>query len=180
MGSAAKNRNNPKHYGDPTSNVDEYSWGLNATIPLYDAGEDRARIRKSKYAKWQAQEGVLSARRAAVSSITSSWEAMTSYDAKIKALEEQVDANKIALNGVKKEEALGNRTVLDVLDAYQTLLNSQVDVVKARRQYYLSAMQVMQAMGKLTAKNMKLNVDLYDAKQHYKDTRNKWLSTSID
>ena len=179
-GSAAKNRNNPKHYGDPTSNVDEYSWGLNATIPLYDAGEDRARIRKSKYAKWQAQEGVLSARRAAVSSITSSWEAMTSYDAKIKALEEQVDANKIALNGVKKEEALGNRTVLDVLDAYQTLLNSQVDVVKARRQYYLSAMQVMQAMGKLTAKNMKLNVDLYDAKQHYKDTRNKWLSTSID
>ncbi|MBO7556733.1 MAG: TolC family outer membrane protein [Alphaproteobacteria bacterium] len=180
VGSAAKNRNNPKHYGDPTSNVDEYSWGLNATIPLYDAGEDRARIRKSKYAKWQAQEGVLSARRAAVSSITSSWEAMTSYDAKIKALEEQVDANKIALNGVKKEEALGNRTVLDVLDAYQTLLNSQVDVVKARRQYYLSAMQVMQAMGKLTAKNMKLNVDLYDAKQHYKDTRNKWLSTSID
>lgn len=180
VGTAGKNRNNPKHYGDPTSNVDEYSWGLNATIPLYDAGEDRARIRKSKYAKWQAQEGVLSAQRAAVSSVTGSWEAMTSYDAKIKALEEQVDANKIALNGVKKEEALGNRTIIDVLDAYQTLLNSQVDVVKARREYYLSAMQVMQAMGKLTAKNLKLNVDLYNAKQHYKDTRNKWLSTSVD
>ena len=180
VGSASKNRNNPKHYGDPTSNIDEFSWGLNASIPLYDAGEDRARIRKSKYAKWQAQEGVLSAKRAAVSSVTSSWEAMTSYDAKIKALEEQVDANKIALNGVKKEESLGNRTIIDVLDAYQTLLNSQVDVVKARREYYLSAMQVMQAMGKLTAKNLKLNVDLYNAKQHYKDTRNKWLSTSID
>ncbi len=179
-GTAAKSKNNSKHHGDPNSSVDEVSWGLNASIPLYDAGENRARIRQSKYAKWQAQEGVLSAQRAAVSAITGSWEAMVAYDAKIKALEEQVDANKIALEGVKKEEALGNRTILDVLTAFQTLLNSQVQVVTARRDYYLSSMQVMQAMGKLTAKNLKLNVDLYNAKQYYKDTRNKWLSTSID
>lgn len=179
-GTAAKSKNNSKHHGDPNSSVDEVSWGLNASIPLYDAGENRARIRQSKYAKWQAQEAVLSAQRAAISAITGSWEAMVSYDAKIKALEEQVDANKIALEGVKKEEALGNRTVLDVLTAFQTLLNSQVQVVTARRDYYLSSMQVMQAMGKLTAKNLKLNVDLYNAKQYYKDTRNKWLSTSID
>ena len=179
-GTAAKSKNNSKHHGDPNSSVDEVSWGLNASIPLYDAGENRARIRQSKYAKWQAQEGVLSAQRAAVSAVTGSWEAMVAYDAKIKALEEQVDANKIALEGVKKEEALGNRTILDVLTAFQTLLNSQVQVVTARRDYYLSSMQVMQAMGKLTAKNLKLNVDLYNAKQYYKDTRNKWLSTSID
>ena len=89
-------------------------------------------------------------------------------------------ANEIALEGVKKEEALGNRTVLDVLDAFQTLLNSQVEVVKARREYYLSAMQVMQAIGKLTAKNLKLDVELYNPKVYYKETRDKWLSTSID
>ena len=122
----------------------------------------------------------MSAQRAAVSSITGSWESMVANDARIKALEDQVEANKIALDGVKKEESLGNRTVLDVLDAYQTLLNSQVEVVKARREYYLAAMQVMQAMGKLTAKNLKLNVDLYNSKKYYKDTRNKWLSTSAD
>ena len=179
-GTAGKSKSNSKHHGDPNGEVDEMSWGLNASIPLYDAGESRARIRQSKYAKWQAQENVLSAQRAAVSAITGSWEAMVAYDAKIKALEEQVDANKIALEGVKKEEALGNRTILDVLTAFQTLLNSQVQVVTARRDYYLSSMQVMQAMGKLTAKNLKLNVDLYNAKQYYKDTRNKWISTSID
>ena len=86
----------------------------------------------------------------------------------------------LVFEGVKKEEALGNRTVLDVLDAFQTLLNSQVEVVKARREYYLSAMQVMQAMGKLTAKNLKLDVELYNPKVYYKETRDKWLSTSID
>ena len=105
---------------------------------------------------------------------------MVTYDAKIKALIDQVEANGIALDGVKKEEALGNRTILDVLNAYQTLLNSQVEVVKARREYYLYAMQVMQAMGKLTAKNLKLDVELYQPKKLYKETRDKWLSTSID
>ena len=93
---------------------------------------------------------------------------MVANDAMIKALQDQVKANEIALDGVKKEEALGNRTVLDVLNAYQSLLDSKVDVVKARREYYLSAMQVMQAMGKLTAENLKLNVELYHPKQHYK------------
>ena len=179
-GSASKTKSNPKHYGDPSGTIDDVSFGLNASIPLYDAGENRARIRQSKYAKWQAQEQVMSAQRTAVSSITGSWESMVANDARIKALEDQVATNKIALDGVKKEEALGNRTVLDVLDAYQTLLNSQVEVVKARREYYLAAMQVMQAMGKLTAKNLKLDVDLYNPKKYYKDTRNKWLSTSAN
>lgn len=180
QGSISKSKNNPKHFGDPSATVDDVTWGLNATIPLYDAGENRARIRQSKYAKWQAQEQVLSAQRSAVSAITSSWESMVTNDAKIKALVDQVEANEIALEGVKKEEALGNRTVLDVLDAFQTLLNSQVEVVKARREYYLSAMQVMQAMGKLTARNLKLDVELYNPKVYYKETRDKWLSTSID
>lgn len=179
-GSVSKSKNNPKHHGDATGTVDDVVLGVNATIPLYDAGENRAKIRQSKYAKWQAQEEVMSARRAAVSAITSSWESMVTNDAKIKALIDQVTANEIALDGVKKEEALGNRTILDVLNAFQTLLNSQVEVVKARREYYLASMQVMQAMGKLTAKNLKLNVELYQPKKYYKETRDKWLSTSID
>ena len=98
----------------------------------------------------------------------------------IKALQDQVKANEIALDGVRKEEALGNRTVLDVLNAFQLLLDSKVEVVKARREYYLSAMQVMQAMGKLTAENLKLNVELYHPKKYYKETRGKWLSLSTD
>ncbi len=179
-GSATKSKANSKHHGDPNTTIDDITWGINASVPLYDAGENRARIRQSKYAKWQAQEQVASAKRAAVSSVTGSWESMVAYDAQIKALIDRVDANKIALDGVKKEEALGNRTILDVLDAYQTLLNSQVEVVKARREYYLSAMQVMQAMGKLTAKNLKLDVDIYNPKVYYKETRDKWISTSID
>lgn len=179
-GEVAQTKNDPKHSGLNDTTVDSVEFGINMTIPLYDAGENRAKIRQSKYTKWQAHEQVLSAERAAVSDITSYWESMVANDAMIKALQDQVKANEIALDGVRKEEALGNRTVLDVLNAFQRLLDSKVEVVKARREYYLSAMQVMQAMGKLTAENLKLNVELYHPKKYYKETRGKWLSLSTD
>ena len=110
--------------------VDEVQWGVNMNIPLYTAGETRAKIRQSKYQKWQAQELVLEAERQAVSDVTSAWELMTSNKAQIKSIKDQVKANEIALDGVQKEEALGNRTILDVLDAYQELLNSNVNEVR--------------------------------------------------
>jgi len=177
---AAKTKNDPRYSGLADTEVDSVEWGLNLTIPLYDAGENRAKIRQSKYSKWQAYEEVLSAERAAVSDVTSYWESMVANDAKIKALQDQVNADAIALEGVKKEELLGNRTVLDVLNAFQSLLDSQVEVVKARREYYLSAMQVMQAMGRLTAENLKLDVDVYHPKKYYKQTRDKWLTLSTE
>lgn len=178
-GEVSKNKTDSDMY-DKNPDVDNVEWGVNMKVPLYSAGETRAKIRQSKYQKWQAQEQVLEAERQAVSDVTSSWEYMMSNKAKTKSIKDQVKANEIALDGVQKEEALGNRTILDVLDAYQELLNSNVEEVKARRDYYVSSMSLLLSMGKLTAQNLNLNVDLYDAKQHYKDTRGKWLSLSVD
>ena len=159
---------------------DNFQFGVNMNVPLYDAGENRAKIRQSKYQKWQAQELLLQAERQAVSDITQAWEYMASNHARIKSIKEQIKANKIALEGVQKEETLGNRTILDVLDAYNELLTSEVNEVKARRDYFVSAMQVLVAMGKLTANDLNLAVDIYDAEKYYKETKGKWLSLSID
>ena len=150
------------------------------SIPLYEGGETRAKIRQSKYQKWQAQEQVLEAERLVTSNVTSAWEYMVANKAMITSIKEQVRANEIALDGVQKEGALGNRTILDVLDAYQELLNSNVEEVKARRNYYVSAMTLLQAMGRLTARDLGLNVELYNAEKYSAETRNKWLSLSID
>ena len=146
------------------------------TVPLYDAGENRAKIRQSKYQKWQAQEGVLEAKRAVKASVLSAWEYMKSNESQLSAIADQINANTIALEGVQKEEALGNRTILDVLDSYQELLNSKVNDVKARRTYYVSAMTLLASMGKMTAKELKLDVEIYDAQKYYEETKDKWLS----
>lgn len=177
-GSASSNRNDTELTKD--RKLDTYEVGVNMTVPLYDAGQNRAKIRQSKYQKWQAQELLMEAERTAISDITKSWEYMASNHAKIKSIKEQIKANEIALDGVQKEEALGNRTILDVLDAYNELLSSKVEEVKARRDYFVSGMQVLSAMGKLTAKELHLAVDIYDAEKYYKETKGKWLSLSID
>lgn len=163
---------------DPTTN--SAYLGVSLDVPLYNGGASRAKVRKSKYEKWQAQELVQQAKRAAISGVTSSWEYMNANKAKITSVQDQIKAYEVALDGVQKEESLGNRTVLDVLDAYQDLLNSQVEEVSARRDYYVSGLQMLSSIGKLTAENLKLNVELYQPKKYYKDTRDKWLSLSVD
>ena len=158
----------------------DYNVKANTGALLPQVSLDGVASRTSKYQKWQAQEQVLEAERLVKSNVTSAWEYMVANKAMITSIKEQVRANEIALDGVQKEEALGNRTILDVLDAYQELLNSNVEEVKARRNYYVSAMSLLQAMGRLTAKDLGLKVDLYDAEKYSKETRDKWLSLSID
>ena len=177
---AAAVRGQTRDYDGKDPETNSFTWGVNMTVPLYTAGADHAKIRQSKYQKWQAQEGVLEAEREMISSVASNWEYMVSNQAKIASVKDQIRAYEIALDGVQQEEALGNRTVLDVLDAYQYLLNSNVEEVEARRDYYVSGMQLLLSMGKLTAKDLKLSVNLYDAEQHSADTRGRWLSLSVD
>ncbi|MBR3501806.1 MAG: TolC family outer membrane protein [Alphaproteobacteria bacterium] len=163
---------------DPATTSTEYV--MEVSMPLYAGGATRANIRKSKYQRWQADEGLREAERAVVANVTDNWELMQTSKSNISSIKEQVKASAIALEGTQKEEALGNRTVLDVLNAYQTLLASQVSEVTARHDYYLSGLQLLQTMGKLTAKQLNLNVKYYNAEQHYQDTKGKWLSLSID
>lgn len=163
---------------NPTNDAVEL--GVNFSMPIYNAGSSRAKIRQSKHYRWQAQEDLQNVQDALYSDITSYWEYLSANKAKIKSVKAQIKAYQVALNGVREEEALGNRTVLDVLNQYQYLLNSEVEEVTTRHDYYVSGLNLLQAMGKLTAKDLNLNVDLYDANAKYEETSGKWLSTSIE
>ena len=165
---------------DKNPTQDSVEVGVNFSMPLYNAGASRAKIRQSKYYQWQARENLLDAEDKLVADITSYWEYLSANKAKIKSVKSQIKAYQVALDGVREEEALGNRTVLDVLNQYQYLLNSEVEEVTTRHNYYVSGLSLLQAMGKLTAKELKLDVDLYDASAKYEETKSKWLSTSID
>ncbi len=173
-----KNIISGNHASNPDTRSTEYT--LNMSVPLYQGGATRAAIRKSKYQKWQASEGVTEAERAVISGVTGNWQLMQANKSNIESIKEQIKASAIALEGTQKEEAVGNRTVLDVLNAYQTLLSSQVSEVTARHDYFVSGLQLLQSMGKLTAKKLALNVNYYNAEEHYQNTKGKWLTLSID
>ena len=68
----------------------------------------------------------------------------------------------IALEGVEQEALVGARTVLDVLDAEQERLSAQVRLVRASRDNFVAAYTLLSALGKLTAKNLGVPVEIYN------------------
>ena len=122
-----------------------------------------------------ARANVDVAHRQAQQSATAAWESFQSALATIKSNEATLGADEIAFQGVSKEQQVGGRTILDVLNAQQELLNAQVAVVSAQRNTVVAAYQVLASTGGLTAKALGLKVKLYDPKEHYDDDESRWI-----
>lgn len=99
--------------------------------------------------------------------------------ARIQAINSQIRAAQVALEGVIQESRVGSRTVLDVLDAEQELLNAKVQMVQSQRDEIVAAYQLSSATGQLTAVKLALPVDVYDPTRNYNETRGRWWGTSI-
>ncbi len=153
---------------------------LNLSVPIYQAGAVYSRVREQKHTANQRRIQVFEARRAAVETAIASWETWTATTAAIRSTRDQIDANRIALEGVQREAQVGSRTVLDVLDAEQELLDSRVELVVAQRDEQVAAFQVMQAVGRLTAPELGLPVPIYDPAAHYMEVRDQWLGTGVE
>jgi len=87
----------------------------------------------------------------------------------------QVQAAEIALNGVREEARVGQRTTLDVLNAQQELLNARVAQVTAQRDRVVASYSLLSATGQLSARSLGLKVATYDPKVHYLQTKDSWL-----
>ncbi len=151
---------------------------LNLTVPLYQKGAVYSRLREAKQTAAERTHAVDKARRDAVESATRAWESLATARARVKAFKSQIDANIVALEGVEREAQVGSRTVLDVLDAEQELLDSRVNHVRAQRDEVVAIFQLRTAIGQMTAREMKLPADLYDPMNHYDEVRDKWFGTT--
>ena len=137
-------------------------------IPLYQAGLPSSRVRQAKQIVSQRYQEIIDARRIAVEAATQAWHNLQTARAQVRAFAVAVKANTTALDGVRQEAAAGLRTVLDVLDAEQELLDSRVNLVRAQRDVVVTSYNVWRSMGVLTAGNLKLPVQIYDATRHFR------------
>lgn len=129
---------------------DVASLSLTASIPLYQAGSTRSKLRQAKYIKRQRQIEITEVLNTTRNNVVESWEALDSARAEIKAREKQVEASKIAREGVKQESQLGTRTILDSLDADQEYLEAQVAFVTAKTREKLATFSLALNIGLLT------------------------------
>ncbi|MBV9840421.1 MAG: TolC family outer membrane protein [Sphingomonadaceae bacterium] len=144
------------------------SIGLQATVPLYQGGLVGAEVRRA-----QALESQLLEQRVAVERqvIDNARAAFASYHAALAVIDSSqvaVNANTLALEGARAENSVGTRTVLDVLNAEQELLNSQVQLVTAQHDAYVAGFALLNAMGQAEARYLGLDGGpLYDPTVNY-------------
>jgi outer membrane protein len=148
------------------------------TIPLYSSGSVESRLRQAKQSAGQARLKSDQVRRDVTATVTSAWEALATARSRIQSFNSQISASGVALEGVQRENAVGSRTFLDVLDAEQELLNARVNLVRAQRDEVVAAFQLQAAIGRLDARSLELPVGYYDPLYHYNEVRNKWFGYS--
>jgi outer membrane protein len=145
------------------------------SVPIYSGGATFALVRQSKELLSQAQLQADVQRDTVRAAVVSSWGQLETAKAVIRSSQAAVKSAEIALDGVREEAKVGQRTTLDVLIAQQTLLNARVNLVSAQRDRVVASYTVMAAVGQLSAANLSLDVVQYDPTIHYTQVRDKWI-----
>ena len=160
--------------------IDTLSVTATLTVPLYQAGSVFSRVREAKQLASQRRVEIEQAVRDATELAIQAWEALTTARARVTSFEKEADSNAIALEGTEQEASAGLRTVLDILDAEQELLNSRVDLVRASRDEVAAAYRLLEAVGGLTARHLNLPVTYYDPTVYYDEVRDKFYGLGDD
>lgn len=149
-------------------------------VPLYESGAVYAAVRQAREINSQRRLEAAQTRRQVIEGVRNAWEGLRSARARIASDNDAVRANQSALEGVRQEAEVGARTTLDVLDAEQELLNSQVSLVRSKRNEVVASYSLLSFAAGLTAQSLGMPVEIYDPVAHYNEVRGKMFGTRAD
>jgi outer membrane protein len=109
-------------------------------------------------------------------SLFSSWQASNEVIASSRTA---VDASALSLQGVRAENSVGTRTILDILNAEQESFISRVQLVTAERNAYVAAFSLLAAMGRIGPTDFGIS-QVYDPKDNYDRVKSKWVDWDDD
>lgn len=145
------------------------------SVPIYEGGANYAGVRRAKEALGQARLQADFQRDMVRAAVVSAWGQLESARAVIQSSKAAVKAAEIALDGVRQEAEVGQRTTFDILFQQQVLLNARVNLVTAQRDRVVASYAVMAAIGRLSAANLHLAVTEYDPTIHFDQVKDKWI-----
>jgi outer membrane protein len=145
------------------------------SVPIYQGGGEYSAVRQSKESLGQQRLNLDVNRDQARATVVQSWGQLDAAKAQIESTTAQVNASEIALNGVREEARVGQRTTLDVLNAQQELVNARVALVTAQHDRVVASYTLLAAVGALSMQRLGLNVQIYDPMVHYQQMRDAWV-----
>jgi len=150
------------------------------SVPIYQSGRVYSQIREAKQVASQRRLEVLDVHRQVRERVVSAWHILKAATVTIAAAKEAVAANKTALDGVKQEAQVGTRTTLDVLDAENELVETQVALATSLRDRIVAGYQLVAAIGHMTAADLRLSVNIYDPRRNLEEVRDKAFGARIN
>ena len=162
-----------------SDNANGYQALLNLSVPLYQGGQEYSSVRQARQTQQQQAALVGDAQRTSVQNAVNAWDTLIAARAAAASTETAIRANEIALVGVEREHLVGTRTTLDVLNAQQALLQSRVTLVQNLASLVTASYGVASAIGRLTARDLNLQVPFYDDTAYYNQVRNKWFGVGV-
>jgi len=146
--------------------------GARLTIPIFQGGLPAALERQAQARAQSTGETEIAIERNVIAQTRASYSAWVAAREVISATTTAVEAASLSLEGVRAENTVGNRTILDILDAERELLSAQVQLVAAQRNAYVAGFSLLAAMGRAEARDLGLDVGpLYDPVAHYDDVK---------
>ncbi|WP_420708965.1 TolC family outer membrane protein [Erythrobacter sp. WG] len=140
--------------------------GVRITIPIFQGGLPAAQQRQAGARESAALEDVIAAERQVIAETRSTYANWQAANAVIRSAQAAVEAAELSLEGVRAENSIGNRQILDVLNAEQELVQTRAQLVTARRNAYVAGFNLLALMGKAEARDLNLETGgpLYDPK----------------
>ena len=155
--------------------------GVRATVPIYQGGLPAARRRQAQASASAALEQEIAVERDVIAQTRAAYSSWQAAQELIASTQLAVDAAELSLEGVRAENSVGNRTILDILDAEQELLQARVRLATAQRNAYVAGFSLLAAMGRAEAKDLNLDGGaLYDPQDNYRRVRGKWFDWDDD
>jgi outer membrane protein len=155
--------------------------GVRATLPLYQGGRPAAQRRQAQAREGAAIESEIAAERDVIAQVRSAYASWQASNEVIASNQSAVDSATLGLEGVRAENSVGNRTIIEILNAEQELLQARVQLIAARRNAYVAGFSLLAAMGKAEAQDLGLDGGpLYDPEINYARVRGKWFDWDDD
>ncbi|MBA4164057.1 MAG: hypothetical protein C0510_05430 [Erythrobacter sp.] len=156
--------------------------GVQVTIPIFQGGLPAARQRQASARENAALEQAIATERNIIAQVRSAYSSWQAANAVIESSQTAVAAAELSLEGVRAENSIGNRTILDVLNAEQELLSARAQLVTARRNAYVAGFSVLAAMGRAEARDLNLDTGgpLYDPQVNYERVRGRMFDWDRD
>src|SRR4051812_18764813 len=172
QGSASRSKDNDPTLG--TFGTDQASVTGQLTQPIYDGGTAASQTRQAKEVTAQSRLVLEQVRNQARTAAVGAWVANEGAKIAVSASESEVRAATVALQGVQKEAAGGQRTTVDVLNSQQDLISAKARLIGAQRDRVIASYTLLSAIGRLDVKTLALNTPDYLPEVHYHQVRDAW------